>query len=64
MGVPISSAGNVRRGDPPHQGVHQKATENHIKKRGLTTHIQYVYGGGADPGDDPVGAMVGPVRVT
>ena len=30
LGLPIGRGGNGFRGDPPHQGVHQEASDNHI----------------------------------
>ena len=58
VGVPIGSRGDGSRGDPPHRGVHQEASAVHRGEGGMPPRLCTVYGGGADSGDEPVGAMV------
>ena len=38
-GVPIVSGGDGSHGDPPHQGVHQEAVDDHRREGGLTPCI-------------------------
>ena len=58
VGVPISSGGDGSCGAPPHQGVNQKASDNHRGEGGLPPRLCTVHGGGADAGDYPIGDMV------
>ena len=60
--VPISRGSDGSRRDPPHQGVHQEAVDEHSGEGGLPPRLCSVYRGGADDGDNPVGAMVGSRR--
>ena len=62
MGVPSGILGDGRRGDPPHRNVHQEATYEYRREGGISTRICTVHGGGANSGDEPVGAMVGSRR--
>ena len=60
--VTPSGGGNVSCGAPPHQGVNQKASDNHRGEGGLPPRLCTVHGGGADAGDEPDGALVGSRR--
>ena len=59
VGVPLVSGGNGSRWDPPQQGVHQEAEDDHSGECGLPPCIRTVHGDGADAWDDPDGAVVG-----
>ena len=63
MGVPIGRGCDRSRRDPPHRGVHQEAVDDHSGEGGLQLRMCTVHGGGEDYRDDPVGAMVGSIRV-
>ena len=62
LGVPLSSGGIGRRGDPPNWGVHKETAGNHSGKGVTIPHILDIHGGGEDTGDESNGAMVGPER--
>ena len=62
MRIPIGKGGDGSRGAPPRVGVHQEPSEKNIREDGLPPHLYTVYGGGADDGDEPAGAMVGSRR--
>ena len=62
VGAPIDSGGDGNRWASPHWIVHQEAKEDHSGEGVLPPHLCTVHGGGADAGDEPVGAMVGSRR--
>ena len=60
--VPIGNGGDGSRGAPPHRGIYQEATYDHIGEGGLLLRLCPVYRGGEDARDEPSDAMVGSRR--
>ena len=58
MGVRIGRGGNGSHGYPPHKGLHQEEADDNSGEGSLLSRTCTVNGGGADAGDNTVGAMV------
>ena len=63
MRVSSGRGGDGHCGDPTHQIVHQKATDDHSGEFGLSPCLCNVHGGEKYDGDHPDGALVRSRRV-